>query len=72
MGLGDYFDSWFVFLNLTFVCFLVTDTLPSIGAARGTLGTHTLRNPKTGAIIPTWHEIDTSKVSKDPYGSYQN
>ncbi|KAF4626048.1 hypothetical protein G7Y89_g12115 [Cudoniella acicularis] len=34
-----------------------------IGAARGTLGTHTQQNPKTGAVIVTWHEIDTSKLA---------
>ncbi|EPE28839.1 hypothetical protein GLAREA_09960 [Glarea lozoyensis ATCC 20868] len=34
-----------------------------IGAARGTLGTHTLQNPNTGAVIVTWHEIDTSKLA---------
>lgn len=34
-----------------------------IGAARGTLGTHTLQNPTTGAVIVTWHEIDTSKLA---------
>ncbi|QSZ35672.1 hypothetical protein DSL72_006794 [Monilinia vaccinii-corymbosi] len=34
-----------------------------VGAARGTLGTHTQLNPKTGAVIPTWHEIETSKLA---------
>ena len=50
--------------------------LAATGAARGTLGTHTLQNPTTGAVIVTWHEIDTSKVrrtfhdiSLDPWSS---
>ncbi|APA08412.1 hypothetical protein sscle_03g031820 [Sclerotinia sclerotiorum 1980 UF-70] len=34
-----------------------------IGAARGSLGTHTKLNPQTGGVIPTWHEIDTSKLA---------
>ncbi|MCJ1383830.1 hypothetical protein MMC17_006944 [Xylographa soralifera] len=34
-----------------------------VGAARGTLGTHTLLNPTTGAVEVTWHEIDTSKLA---------
>ncbi|EHK97150.1 hypothetical protein M7I_7104 [Glarea lozoyensis 74030] len=48
---------------MAIVLIIATDKLIFTGAARGTLGTHTLQNPNTGAVIVTWHEIDTSKLA---------
>lgn len=62
MGLCYSLNRWYFFSAPSCSCLLLM--LLTTGAARGTLGTHTQRNPTTGAVVVTWHEIDTSKARK--------